>query len=311
MVLLFPRKARAVLGLDISATAVKILELRARHKQIELQGFAVAPLAPQAIVDHTIKDSTAVAAAIQSAYRQMNSNTRHVAIAVPAAVVISKTVSIAAHLSAIELEAEIQLEAATAIPFALDEVCMDFSVLGMNEKDPSKMDVFLVAARKTQVNVRCDVVKSAGLTVDYVDVETFAIERAMHLILPTESPETIVLIHFDESLMIFRVIQRGSIIYTHEEILSTKTFVADNLTPLLKRAMQLFLSSQTESSIDRILLSGMYANDLCSWVLDCFSLPVTMVNPFQTMNVKMNDLQLQQVAPNLLTACGLALRGIP
>jgi type IV pilus assembly protein PilM len=311
MALLFPRKTHAVLGLDISTTAVKILELRRINKQFWVQGFVAVPLRPNAIVDNQIKNPQSVITAIKTALEQAHFSTRHVGIALPAAAVISKTVIIDTDLSEEELEAHVQLEAATAIPFPLDEVCMDFSVLGVNEKDSTKVDVLLVAARLAQVEARRNVVESAGLVVDCIEVESFAVERCVHYLRYKDDRKTIAVIDLGKSTMILTVIHQRQVIYTHEELLGSQP-VTESLMPLLRRAMQMFLSSAQSHPVDEILLSGSNIDELAAIVADDLSLLVTIINPFHTMLLTdtVNALQLQQEASAFTIACGLALRGL-
>jgi type IV pilus assembly protein PilM len=304
MALLFPRKMRPVLGLDIGATVIKMVELRCMHQQLWLQRFAVVPF-PHA---------AALSAAIQEAYTQMCTATRDVAIAMPAAAVISKTLQVDVALPEEELEAHIQLEAAAALPFPLDEMCMDFSVLGCNEINPAKADVLLVAARKAQVALRCDSIISAGLAVDSIDVEIFALERVVNYLNHADAVKTIALFHFDETTITFMVLHQRRVIYTHEELYSVQqlTETIESLVPLLHRAMQFFISSIPNHPVESILLSGLRVSVLSTIVADELSLPVTIVNPFQAMSLAavVNESQLQQQAATLTIACGLALRGV-
>jgi type IV pilus assembly protein PilM len=314
VVLLFPRKTHAVLGVDISAAAVKMVELRVANKRLWIQGFALVPLMPNTIVDNTIKDAAAVTAAIQEACMQMRITTRHVAIALPASTVISQTLLVDASLSDEELEAYIQLEAASILSFPLTEVCMDFSVLGTNKTDPTKVDVLLVAARMAQVVARRDMVTAAGLIVDFIDVETFAIERVVNYLTYKHARQTIALIHFDVTAMTLIILHQRNIIYTHEELFSTQplTETVEFLTPLLRRAMQFFISAIPGCSVDQVLLSGVGVSALSDMVSECLSLPVTIINPFHTLSLAtgVNEARLWQEASTLTIACGLALRGI-
>lgn len=314
MALLFSRKIQAVLGVDISATAVKILELQSAHKQLWVQNFALVPLMPNAILDYTIKDPNAVNVAIQEAYAQMPFTTRRVAIAMPSPAIISKTLQVDAALSEEELEAHIQLEAAAVIPFSLDEVCMDFSILGVSKKDPAKADVLLVAARRTQVDARREMVTAAGLIVDFIDVETFAIERVMNHLTYKDTAQTTALLHFDGTSMTLIVLRHSRVVYSHEELLSAQqlTESIESLTPLLRRAMQFFLSSVEGCQVDQILLSGVGIDGINAMVAECLSLPVALVEPFQNMPLAagVDAKWFQQERSALMVACGLALRGV-
>ncbi len=314
MALLFPRKRHAVLGVDISGTAVSILELRRAHTKLWVQGFAVAPFTSSTLVAHSILEPTAMIRAIQAALDQSHFSTRHVAIAMPAAAVISKTLSIDANLSEEELEAHVQLETAAAIPFSLDEVCMDFSVLGLNEKDPTKADVVWVAARRAQVEARRDVLETAGLIVDYIEVESFAVERSVNYFTYKNTLKTIAVFDLSKIKVILTVIHQRRLIYINEEWLhgSQLTESTEYLVPLLRRMMQLFISSTQTCPVDEILLSGPDVSEFVKVVSESLILPVTIIDPFQNMYpaTTVNALQLQQEASSLVIACGLALRGV-
>ncbi len=315
MVLFFPRKARAVLGLDLSAAAVRMLALGRAGPRLTVQGVGLAPLMPNAILGHTIQHSADVVAAIQDALGQMQSNLRHVAIAMPATGIISKTLQLQAEFCNEALEAHIQLEAATSIPFPLDEVCMDFFVLGPNAINPDKVDVVWVAARKMEVDARIAVAEEAGLIVDYVDVDMFALERAVNDLEKQDIHKTIAVVDVETTTIRLTVIQQRRAVYTQEEVLGAQQAIegVQALAPLLRRAMQLFVSTEKSAPVDKIILTGRgaTAEGLQSMMVDCFSLPVSVAAPFQNkaLAAGMNREGLDEVSPALMWAFGLALKG--
>lgn len=300
MALLFPKKAHPILGIDISSTAAKVLALsRDSGSRLRVESFGLAAIPPDAIVENNIKDLAAVSEALQLALGRARPNTQHAGIAMPSTAVISKVLQVDATLSDEELEAHIELEAASSIPFPLEEVRMDFTVLGINEKDPSKSNVLLVASRMEHVDARIDVLEEAGLIVDFVDVETFAVERATNYLKETLPDnginKTVAVIDFGATMTTLTVLYNMQAIYSREEIFGGRQLTEaiqrryhlsyedagrmkkigglpddykeevlypfrESLIPLVRRSMQFFLSSGHGQSVDHILLAGGGAN---------------------------------------------------
>ncbi len=295
MGLLFPRKSHSVLGVDLSSTAAKVLELSYSSGRYKVESFGLATIPPEAIVENNIKDFAVVTEALKLALERAKVSTRYAAIAMPSTAVISKILQVDASLSDDELEAHIQLEAATLIPFPLAEVRMDFTVLEINEKDASKMNVLFVASRTENVDARVDVLEDAGLTVDFVDVETFAVERSVNFLrtlLPDQGVDkTIAVIDFGATMTTLTVLHNMRAIYSREEVFGGRQLTEaiqrryhlsyeeagrmkkmgglpadyeeevlkpfrESLIPLVRRSMQFFLSSGYSHNVDFILLAG-------------------------------------------------------
>ncbi|KAF1027318.1 MAG: hypothetical protein GAK37_02458 [Pseudomonas sp.] len=174
----FRRKAGAVLGVDINDTGVRVLELAAAPDGYRVQAYAVQHLPPHAVVDHTLLDLDAVAQALERARLQARSRLKHAAVAVAGASVITRTVELAAGLDDDEMLRQIHLHAEQYIPYPLDDMAIDFQVLGPSVHDPARVEVVLAACLKEQVEAREAVLALAGLSARIVDVEAFALARA-------------------------------------------------------------------------------------------------------------------------------------
>ncbi|HHI75940.1 MAG TPA: pilus assembly protein PilM [Gammaproteobacteria bacterium] len=179
---LFSRKKPQMLGLDISSTAVKLLEL-SRHSgrggvRYRVESYAVEPLPPNAMVEKNIADVEAVAETVRKTVKRAGTKTRHAAVAVSGSAVITKVLSMPASMSEREMEAQIELEADQYIPYPLEEVNIDFQIIGPSEKSPEMVDVLLAASRSENVEARVEALELAGLTCEVVDVEAYAMERA-------------------------------------------------------------------------------------------------------------------------------------
>ncbi|MGZ8981582.1 MAG: pilus assembly protein PilM, partial [Burkholderiaceae bacterium] len=127
----FSPKTPPLIGLDIGSSSVKIVELSEASKGVvRLERYAIEPLPRGAVVDGNIDKIEVVADAVKRAWRRAGGKVRNVAMALPASAVITKRIALPANLREEELEMQVESEANQYIPFALDEVSLDFQVLG-------------------------------------------------------------------------------------------------------------------------------------------------------------------------------------
>jgi type IV pilus assembly protein PilM len=152
---LFATKNAPVIGVDISSTAVKLLAARAsRPDRYRVEHYAVEPLPPNAVVEKNIVEVEAVGEAIKRALARSGSRTRNAAAAVAGSAVITKVIPMQAALSDDDMEDQIQVEAAQYIPYPIEEVSLDFEVLGPVKDNPEMVQVLLAASRNENVEVR-------------------------------------------------------------------------------------------------------------------------------------------------------------
>ena len=175
---LFSRKTEPVMGIDISASAIKLIELSHGKKGYELKAFAHVPLPRDAIVENTVIDSIAVSQALLDALEQAKTSTRNAAIAVSGNAVIIKVIQVPT-TTEFELESQIEFEADQHVPFEIEDVYLDFQILGETEEDPENMDVVLVACKREIIDDYQLVLSEAGLNTTCVDCSVFAIENAV------------------------------------------------------------------------------------------------------------------------------------
>ena len=178
---LFSRKYRQVLGLDITTSSIKLIELAMVGGRYRVEAFAAEPAPPNAINETTLVDPDAVGEAIRRAVKRAGATCREVAIAIGGDAAITKVIQMPKGLTDYDLEQQVELQADQYIPFPMDEVAYDFEVLGPSDKDPDANDVLLVASRSDNVEQRCAAVSAAGLNTRIVDVEAFALENACRL----------------------------------------------------------------------------------------------------------------------------------
>src|SRR3989304_2307392 len=180
---LFKPKAPPLFGLDISSSSVKMLEIAEAGKgTYRVERYSIEPLPRDAVVDGNINNLEAVTDAVKRAYKRLATRTKHVAMAVPTGAVISKKIVVAAGLREEELELQVETEANQYIPFAPEEVNLDFQSLGPAPSNPEEQEVLIAATRKEKVEDRVAVAESAGLKALVMDVESFAQQSALSLV---------------------------------------------------------------------------------------------------------------------------------
>ena len=210
-----------LVGLDITATSVKLLELRPTKKGRKVVSYTVEPLPANAVNEKNLQDVEAVGDAIRRAVKRSGTRTRACAVAVPSAMVITKVIQMPDDLKPHEMDAQIQLEADQYIPYALEEVNLDWHVIGRSEEAKGMVDVLLAASRSENVEDRTAAAEIGGLDVKLVDVEPYTLEGAFELIahqIPNEGmDQTVAVLDVGASMTSLCVLRDKSLIYTREQ----------------------------------------------------------------------------------------------
>ena len=289
------KKRQPLIGVDISASSIKILELSRSGDHYRVERYAVEPLPQNAVVEHTITEVDQVAQTMQRAVKRSGTKCKNVAVAVAGSHVISKIINMPAGLADRDLQTQIEMEADRYIPYPLDEVNLDFQVLGPADSGGEQVNVLIAACRKEIVDDYLAVTQGAGLVPTVIDIETYAMENAYSLIaqhLPGGGMEkTIAVIDVGATTTNINVMRDNRSVYTRdhtfggrqltEEIqrryglsyeeagLAKKqgglpdNYQSDVLRPFMEalcqevmRALQFFYSSSPYNSVDQVLLAG-------------------------------------------------------
>ncbi len=218
--MLFGPKYRPLLGLDITTSSVKLIELSMAGGQYRVESYAAEPTPHNAINEKAIVDAEAVGEAIRRAVKRSGAKSREAAVAISGDAAITKVIQMPKNLNEADLEGQVELQADQYIPFPMEEVSYDFQRIGPSEKDPEMIDVLLVATRTENVEQRQAAVQAAGLAAKLVDVEAFALENACKL-LTHQMPDggidrTIAVIDFGASSTTFSVLKDLKVIYTRD-----------------------------------------------------------------------------------------------
>lgn len=238
----FSSKTEGVMGIDISSTGIKLVELSSTRTGYELVSMAAVPLPRDAIVENTIIDSAAVSEALVEAVRVARPSTKNVALAVAGNAVIIKTISIPT-TTEFELEAQIEYEADQYVPYDIDDVYLDFHIQGISADNPEQMDVVLVACKREVVEDYQLVLSEAGLHAKCMDCAVFALENAAEITdehtapgggeydLPDEDAEVNALINIGANMMNINVLIDGRMAFVRDQF-----YGGGNLTEEIQKA---------------------------------------------------------------------------
>jgi type IV pilus assembly protein PilM len=214
------RKKPALVGIDITSTSVKLIELSKSGNRYKVENYSVEPLPANAVVDKNIADTDAVANSVAKALKRSGAKAKRCAMAIPASSAISKQITMPSNMSEDDMEGQIQLEADQYIPYSLDEVNLDFEVLGASENNPNTVDVLIAASRKEIIESRCAVAETTGLDPTVMDIESYATGNAYGLIgsdTEGDSDQVAAVIDIGATMTSISVVQGNQLIYTREQ----------------------------------------------------------------------------------------------
>lgn len=293
---LFRPRTPPLIGTDISSSAIKMVEIVDAGKGMyQVERYAIEPLPKDSVVEGSINNLDAVSDALKRCYKRLGSNVKNVAVALPNAAVISKKIMVPAGQTEDELELQVETEANQYIPFSLDEVNLDFQVLGPAPNNPEDVEVLIAASRKENIEDRIAAAEAAGLTPAVVDVDIFASQAAFELI-ESQFPDgghdrNIAVIDIGATIMNMNVLRNQQSVYMREQPFGgnqltqeiqhrfglsleeaeaskrtgglPENYESEVLQPFMDtlglevaRALQFFFSSTQHNAVHHIVLSG-------------------------------------------------------
>lgn len=292
---LFKKPSSMMVGIDIGSHCIKAVLLQETDAGMRLEALAIEPMPKGAMSERSIQDIEAIGNVIAKLKRKIPKSAQTAAVAVSGQTVITKVIFMDVTLTDAELESQIAIEADSLIPYPLDEVNIDFEKLAINEADPSKVNVLLSAARTESVQARVGALEVANLKAGVVDVESYALSRAMDIYyqqLPSDAyNKCVAVVDIGAVLMLVSVVQEGETIYTRDQVFGgdqyTNSIVAyynksfdeaeigkttgdlppnytfevlapfqTSLLQQVRRAVQMFLTTSGKDQVDYIVLTG-------------------------------------------------------
>ncbi|MBK8065677.1 MAG: pilus assembly protein PilM [Betaproteobacteria bacterium] len=260
-----------------------------------VERYIIEPLPREAVVDGNINNLEAVTEAVKRGWKRLATRTKHVAMAVPSGAVITKKIIVQAGLREEELEVQVETEANQYIPFALEEVNLDFQTVGPAPSSPEEQEVLIAATRKEKVEDRVAVAEASGLKATVMDVESYAQQAALAMVvgqLPNGGKDqNIAVVDIGANVMQVSVLRNDQSVYAREQAFGGNQLTADiqnrygmtleeaenakrsgglpddfeaevlrpfmeNLSIEVQRALQFFFTSTQFNSVDHILLAG-------------------------------------------------------
>lgn len=323
-------RSERTLGIDISSTSVKLLELSRVGEHYCVENYARKTLPEHAMHAGMVIDIDGISQCLRELLKETSFHGKQAIVSIPDSCTIRKIIPVSDRLRNDDLEELVLIEVDKHIPYPIDEINFDFKLLGPSANQTAMRDLLIVASRTEHINHRVEVLRRVGLRTKCVDIESHAILRVLQCVLPTHCKKTIVLIDIGAVRTNVFVIHDMAIIFVHEDAFGgnqqPSTHVSETgpsedavLAPFriqmlsyIKRALQFFYSSHPAHIIDDVVLAGGVAKqaDLACFLQDNVHIPTRIINPFETMLFakQVNQDALMCDAPMFMTACGLALR---
>lgn len=317
-------KSRHLIGVDICATSVKLVDIQRQQGMFHLKSYGIERLPEGVVVDKLIVDTEAVGDTIASLARRCQVANAHAATAVSGSAVITKIIDMDMALSDVEREAQIRLDADQYVPYPLEDVNLDFEVLGPSLVSDDMVQVLLAASRSENVDQRVDALTFGGMQTKVMDIESHAIERAFGLMVDNLPglPELVALVDIGHNQTTLYVAKNGEFIYSREQLfggaqlteaiqnrygLSSEEaalskrertlpddYYPEILTPFIEntiqqitRSLQFYFSSSQYSNIDHVVLAGGSSSipGLAGMAQQKLGVTVSIANPFTNMTI--------------------------
>lgn len=342
------KSKKEVIGIDVGSSSIKLVQLKDNKGSYQLLNAGIIALPPEAIVDNSLMDSTAIAGAVKNLVSSLGVKVKDVACSISGNSVIIRKIVLPT-MPQEELEDQISWEAEQYIPFDINDVNMDFQILSPDSNDPSKMNVLLVASKKDIINDYVAVFNEAGMHLSVVDVDSFAVQNAFEINHDTNSESIVALINIGASVMNINVIKEGITLFTRDvqmggnlyteeiqkqlgmstqdaeagKILAHETNnkplmdvivkVNETITQEIRRSLDFYNSTTNDERITNIFVSGGGSKvyKLIAAISDKIGLSVDTINPFAKLKYNEKDFDsdyLQEIGPLMAVPVGLAIR---
>lgn len=322
---LITKSQPALVGVNISSTAVKLLQLSRNGDRYRVEHYAVEPLPPNAVVEKNIVEVEAVGDAIRRAVARSGSKAKFAAAAVAGSAVITKVIPMPAELDDDELESQVELEAVNYIPYPIEEVNLDYEVLGPMPGNAEMAQILLAASRSENVETRASALELGGLSARVMDVEAFAIENAFALVADTlrvPRDGIVALVDIGATMTTLNILRNGRSLYNREQVFGGKqltdevmrryglsyeeaglakrqgglpeSYEIEVLEPFkealvqqVSRLLQFFYAGSEFNRVDQVVLAGGCASipGIADMVEEQLGVPTVVANPLAQMSL--------------------------
>lgn len=321
-----------VLALTISSDFIKLLKIKSLNGKYRVENFDIVPIPPGLVLKNEIKDPMGIANMINDLYSKHPTMSKNVAICIPRSMAIVKNITVDNRLTMDEIETRVWVEANRLFPKLIDDIYLDFAVMGPSSQDTAKQDVLLVACRKEFIHPYLEVMRLSGLSAKRIDVNYFALERALAVV-AKQSPEvkTLALLNIGYTYIDLIVTHEGAATFTHEvsydgnslKLMGNHENSSNNTEQIelfkhslglqIKHAIQFFYSSRPTMRIESIILSGdcsVAIPDLANYIQLEVNKKMILADPFKDMELAptIDKEKLKHYASSFMLCCGLTLQ---
>ncbi len=315
---------KSIIGLDIGSRNIKAIQLKENKDVYILERLGVTSLDPELIVDGSILDSTRVVEAIKELVLTTDIKAKDATLSVSGhSSVIIKRITLP-EISEDELSESINFEAEQYIPFDIEDVMLDFQILGLAEEE-GMIDVLIVAVKRDKINEYVSVVKEAGLTPAVVDIDSFALENMHELNYEFNEEANVALINVGASMININIIKGGVSVFTRDSSIGGNLYTealqrefsisfedaerlieggevesvspemadpvlntaSDEIVSEISRSFDYFMDTTNYENIDEIILSGGVAliKDFPTFLAERTGINVSVAHPFNNINI--------------------------
>lgn len=318
-----------LIGLDIDSNTVKLLKINQYASPFKVEFFETAELPADTVVKGEIKNHQVAAQTIKNHLKKSGFVNKNIALAIPRSSTITKNITIDSRLSEEDIESRVWIEARNQFPELVGEIYIDFSILGPSADDPNQLDLMLVACRKDVLKPYLEVLNLAGATPKIVDVNNYALERALSVILKrTPEVKTAALLNLDSGSSTLIVIHENKLIYSQDETFDGLRLmkqirelpkdvpnyietIKEKLSAHIRHTMHFFYSSRPNINIEKLYLSGDCAllDNVATVIQQETGLDTQIADPFSgmTMSRSVDEKELKKQEPAMMLCFGLAL----
>ncbi len=213
-------KGKGSIGLDLGSSYIKTVKLKESKGSYELELFDIHTLPPELIVDGSVIDSIRLVDSIKEMIKKTGIRTKDTVISISGhSSVIIKRISLP-EMSEEDLSESIKFEAEQYVPFDIEDVNLDFQILGPKE-EPGSMDVILVAVKKDIINEYISVIREAGLNPIIVDIDAFALENMYGINYEIEPEKNVALLNIGASTINMSILKGGISVFTRDSSLGS------------------------------------------------------------------------------------------
>lgn len=347
---MFFSKKKDLVGIDIGSSSVKLVQLKEQKGAWQLLNVGTMPLPPEAIVDNTLMDSSAIVDAVKNLGKSLSVKIKEAACSISGNTVIIRKIKLPA-MPPEELEDQIKWEAEQYIPFDINDVNIDFQILEPDEDDPTRMNVLLVASKKEIINDYVNVFAESGFKLAIVDVDSFAVQNAFELNYDSQPEEVVALINIGASILNLNIVKGGISLFTRDVQMGGNLFteeiqkqfalssdeaervkltgdhpdqeklrgviarINETLSIEVRRSLDFYNTTAGEGRVTRVYLSGGAAKTamLAEAIQDKLGVPVEMLDPFRKITCSEKEFDpeyLREIGPLVTVALGLATRRV-